>query len=158
MEQDEPCGAPTRTGTPCKWPRSQCPHAWHRGHGRAAKSPRPAPAYEPTPAGVAPPVPSAVLDARDLHGLGWWLVRETLGGNVDRGTASVVVSAMRILANLDAPPADTAALQQETELRARLMHGLPPRTDDEWALAGRLFTDEAVEEMRRWDEPGASGP
>ena len=32
------------------------------------------------------------------------------------------------------------------------MHGVPPRTPEEWGHAAELFDDEALAEFRRWDE------
>ena len=87
---------------------------------------------------------------RDLRGLGWWLIEETLAGRVTPPEASAVNRMMHTLLQLGpAPEAEDRALQ-EVALRGLLMHGVPPRTEDEWRRAAEVFDDEALAEFRRW--------
>jgi hypothetical protein len=58
---------------------------------------------------------------------------------------------MRVLAALGPGGADTEEALREVQLRGRLMHGRPPKDAAEWALAERLFTDDALAEFRRWE-------
>lgn len=141
-----------KKGGPCPWPVDRCPveaHArWRRGHREADPPARPAPlGPAPTP-GPEPPG----LQERDLRTLAWWLIAGILRGDADARQASVVVSLMRTLAALGpAGPGEEEALR-EVELRGRLMHGLPPRNEEEWARAGAAFTPDALAEFRRWAE------
>jgi len=61
---------------------------------------------------------------------------------------------VRTLAQLHAmgpaPMAEHYALKQ-VELRGRIMHGQPPRNEDEWELARAIFDDDAIAEFERWD-------
>ncbi|MXY36703.1 MAG: hypothetical protein F4061_01185 [Acidobacteria bacterium] len=87
---------------------------------------------------------------RDLRTLGWWLIEETLAGRVTPPEASAVNRMMHTLLQLGpTPEADELALQ-EVALRGLLMHGVPPRTEEEWRRAAEIFDDEALAEFRRW--------
>ncbi len=132
------CGAPTRGGAPCRFPAGQCPH---EAHARAREA-RPARTQSSSPVGA--------IRERDLRGLGWWLIEETLAGRVTPPEASAVNRMMHTLLQLGpAPEAEDRALQ-EVALRGLLMHGVPPRTEDEWRRAAEIFDDEALAEFRRW--------
>ena len=132
------CGAPTRAGAPCRFPSDQCPH---ESHARGRKAP---------PAGEPRPSPAGAIRERDLRTLGWWLIEETLAGRVTPPEASAVNRMMHTLLQLGpTPEADDLALQ-EVALRGLLMHGVPPRTADEWKRAAEIFDDEALAEFRRW--------
>ena len=133
------CGAPTRGGSACRFPADRCPH---EAHGRAREA---RPPHEPSPAGA--------IRERDLRGLGWWLIEETLAGRVTPPEASAVNRMMHTLLQLGpTPEADERALQ-EVALRGLLMHGVPPRSEDEWRRAAEIFDDEALAEFRRWAAP-----
>lgn len=135
---DDRCGAPTRGGAPCRFPAGQCPH---KAHARAREG-RPGRARSPSPVGA--------IRERDLRALGWWLIEETLAGRVTPPEASAVNRMMHTLLQLGpTPEADDLALQ-EVALRGLLMHGVPPRTEDEWRRAAEIFDDEALAEFRRW--------
>ncbi len=135
MSHDQ-CGAPTRGGSACRFPADRCPH---EAHGRAREA---RPRHERSPAGA--------IRERDLRGLGWWLIEETLAGRVTPPEASAVNRMMHTLLQLGpTPEADERALQ-EVALRGLLMHGVPPRSEDEWSRAAEIFDDEALAEFRRW--------
>ena len=132
------CGAPTRGGSPCRFPAGQCPH---EAHARAR---------EAQPNRERPASPVGPIRERDLRGLGWWLIEETLAGRVTPPEASAVNRMMHTLLQLGpTPEADERALQ-EVALRGLLMHGVPPRTEEEWRRATEIFDDEALAEFRRW--------
>lgn len=132
------CGAPTRGGAPCRFPTSQCPHEAHA----LTREVRGGPARASSPVGA--------IRERDLRALGWWLIEETLAGRVTPPEASAVNRMMHTLLQLGpTPEADDLALQ-EVALRGLLMHGVPPRTEDEWRRAAEIFDDEALAEFRRW--------
>ena len=141
------CGAPTRGGSACRFPAGRCPH---EGHARV-RDERPSKDAAPSPAGA--------IREHDLRALGWWLIEQVLAGRVTPPEASAVNRMMHTLLQLGpTPEADERALQ-EVALRGLLMHGVPPRTDDEWSRAAEVFDDEALEEFRRWAraEPGDAG-
>ena len=142
------CGAPTRGGSACRFPADRCPHDAH------------ARAREELPARERAPSSTGAIRARDLRALGWWLIEETLAGRITPSETSAVNRMMHTLLQLGpAPEADELALQ-EVALRGLLMHGVPPRTAEEWRRAAEIFDDEALGEFRRWasredaNEPG----
>lgn len=139
---DDPCGAPTRAGAACRYPADRCPH---ESHARAREA---RPRHERSPVGA--------IRARDLRALGWWLIEETLAGRVTPPEASAVNRMMHTLLQLGpAPEAEDRALQ-EVALRGLLMHGVPPRTEDEWRRAAEIFDEDALAEFRRWASPEGS--
>ena len=144
------CGAPTRGGSACRFLADRCPH---EAHARAR---------DERPTGARPSSPVGAIRERDLRALGWWLIEETLAGRVTPPETSAINRMMHTLLQLGpTPEADELALQ-EVALRGLLMHGVPPRTAEEWRRAGEVFDDEALAEFRRWasaedsgDQPGA---
>ncbi len=141
------CGAPTQGGTACRFPADRCPH---EGHARARETPsRQSPSRE---ASAAP------LRTRDLRALGWWLIEEALAGRITPPEVSAVNRMMHTILQLGpAPESDERALQ-EVALRGLLMHGVPPRTRDEWRRAAEIFDDEALAEFRRWPPLASAAP
>ena len=135
------CGAPTRGGSPCRFPADRCPHDSHaRAREQRPQGARGEPAASP----------AGAIRERDLRSLGWWLIEETLAGRVTPPEASAVNRMMHTLLQLGpAPEADERALQ-EVALRGLLMHGVPPRTPEEWRRAAEIFDEEALAEFRRW--------
>ena len=136
------CGAPTRGGSPCRFPIDRCPHGGHAAaRGEGAETPAPSPS------------PADAVRERDLRTLVWWLIEETLAGRITPPEASAVNRMMHTLLELGpGPEADEQALQ-EVALRGLLMHGVPPRTAEEWKRAAEVFDDAALAEFRRWDDP-----
>ena len=142
----EKCRVTTLAGRPCGWDVARCPVPAHRQQREefAAQGPTDA---GPEPAPVAPP---AEVEARDLVGLGWWLVERVISGATNTAEASVLASVMRVLAALGPGEMDRDAALREAQLRGLVMHGIPPRTAEEWELAESLFDDDALAELRRW--------
>jgi len=151
------CGAPTQQGGACRWPYRECQFAHHRAWRIAAGLPVPKELPRPdnplpghgreTPGATPPP---ELLRDRDLHGLAWWLAEAALRGSVESREAAVVASLIRVLAALGPPGLEEDELLLEVELRALIAHGIPPRTEGEWARAAALFDDAALAEIRRW--------
>jgi hypothetical protein len=100
---------------------------------------------------AAPRAIPAELVERDLRGLAWWVVGGVLSRDLAANEATVIASLLRVLAALGPAEASTAAALREVELRGRIMHGQPPRDAVEWELASSLFSDEALDEFRRWE-------
>jgi hypothetical protein len=146
----EKCGAPTKAGTPCRWGRDECRIAahrdWHLRGSRTRSGKGPSGATAPA---RARPIPAAI-GRGDIAGVAWWALEGVAGGSLESGTAMVMASLLRVLlaAGDTAPPDDDALL--EVELRGLLMHGLPPRNGEEWAVAEARFSAEAMDEVRRW--------
>ena len=142
------CGAPTSRGSPCRFPIDRCPHETHAASRAGGAS------HPPPP----PPPPTEAVRERDLRTLVWWLIEETLAGRITPPEASVVNRMMHTLLELGpTPEADEQALQ-EVALRGLLMHGVPPRTPEEWKRASQIFDDAALAEFRRWDTRAADRP
>ena len=139
---ESPCGAPTRGGTPCRFPADRCPHEHHaRARAPAGQGER-----------EQPGSPADAIHERDLRALGWWVIEETLAGRVTPPEASAVNRLMHTLQQLGpTPEADDLALQ-EVALRGLLMHGVPPHTPAEWRRAAEIFDEDALAEFRRWSQ------
>lgn len=139
-----------KKGGPCPWPLERCPveaHSkWRAGHREGDSAPDPGPVHAASPAAAAP----EGLRERDLRVLAWWLIAGVLSETVDTRQASVVAGLIRTLVALGPAGASEEEALREVELRGRLMHGLPPRDEDEWARAEAAFTPDALAEFRRW--------
>lgn len=96
-------------------------------------------------------VPEAVR-LRDVRGFAWWLAEELLQGiGAPWNNATPVTSVLRVLAAMGPEPMAEDEALAEVELRGLVMHGIPPRTPEEWARAEALFSPEALREIRRWE-------
>lgn len=148
------CGKPTLSGKPCGWHTGPCPHH--------APRPKPGPATAPAPVPPAGPADSAHRQVEpavplgeapeELRAFGWWVIRGLLGGAIDERKAAVLVSAARLVAGLEPDGDSLDEALAATVLRGRVMHGLPPQGQDQWAMAASLFTLEAMAELRRWEQ------
>lgn len=87
---------------------------------------------------------------RDLRELGWWLIEQVLEARIDQKDAAVVSTLIRTLATLGPSPLDDERALREVMLRGRLMHGLPPASEDEWRQAEEAFEPAAIAEFLRW--------
>ena len=74
-----------------------------------------------------------------------------LAGRLDTRQASVAAALLRLLHALGPDPISDEEAWKEVELRGRIMHGMPPRSPEEWERVALLYDDEALEEFRRWD-------
>lgn len=117
------CGATTQSGGSCGYRRGPCPYHPAAALAREAAQPRRGP-HLPGP-----------VEARDLRGLGWWLIGAVIDERVEERRASVVNSVMRTLAALGPEELGEEEALREVELRGLLMHGLEPRTPREWEQA-----------------------
>lgn len=109
-----------------------CPH-----HGSLALDARVA----------APPT----VDGRDLHAVSWWVLERLLHDEIDPRRASAMRAMVRTIAQLGPEERDRQEQLREAQLRGLVMHGIPPRTPEEWALAERVFDDDALAELHRWE-------
>lgn len=146
------CGARTKAGGACRWPRAECPVHQPASREEAAGDGLPV-AEREEPRQEA----SALPGGRDLRELGWWIIENTVSSGLTTQQASVVASVMRVLVALGPAPEDEETRLRAIELQAHLMHGFPPRSEEEWELAAQLYDDSALQEFGRWrplDVPG----
>jgi len=71
--------------------------------------------------------------------------------------ASAGATLLRAIHGLGEPPESQERSAAEAALMGMVMHGLPPRDAEEWALAGEVFTPDALAMMRTWDPAGEPG-
>jgi hypothetical protein len=148
----ERCGATTKTDGHCRYPAAECPYKSHRIEREAnARKSRDVSAQPPDdahrPAGLTPP---PAVDEHDLHGLGWWTIRNAITGDLETPRAAVVATVMRVLAGLGPEPMEEQEALRDVELLGVIMHGVPPRSAAEWERAHQLFDADAIEEFERW--------
>lgn len=143
------CGAPTQQGTACRWDSEKCRH--HQGWRDGPRADAGERTSDTTTASAElRPAPDAI-EKRDIHGLAWWALRGLTTTELDARTGSVIASLLRVvLAAGEAGLTDDEEARREVELRGLLMHGIPPRNDEEWERLEQSFSPEAVEEVRRW--------
>ena len=134
MPPTDLCGATTQSGGYCRNDAARCPQ------------------HSDTPA-----LPNADTQPHDLRALGWSLLDRLANGELDPRRAGVMASLMRVVAALGPEPEDEQELLREAQLRGLVMHGIPPRTPEEWQLAERVFDDEALREFHRWESLGRGG-
>jgi hypothetical protein len=96
--------------------------------------------------------PPRAVERHDLPELGWWLIARVLENNLDAKRTAVIATLMRVIAAFGQDVLPPEAALREAELRGRLMHGLPPRDEAEWALAEATFSASALETMRQFEE------
>jgi hypothetical protein len=90
---------------------------------------------------------------RDLPGVCWWLIeRATAQEDLDARWAGVTATLVRTLAGLPLDALSDEEKRDEAFLRGKILNGIPPETGDEWALAEAIFTDEALAELRSWNQ------
>ena len=135
---NEQCGAPTRQGRACRFPASRCRYETHARYREGRADPD------------RPRSPAEAIRQHDLRALGWWLIEEILGGRVTPPEASAVNRMMHTLLQLGPAPEEDERALQEVALRGLLMHGVPPRSEEEWRRAAEIFDEEALAEFRRW--------
>ncbi len=123
------CGAPNKTGGDCRFPEISCPH--HQGWQK-----------QPTLEGA--------ISGRDLHMLAWWMIQDVASETLEPKRASVINQAARLLILLGKEGEDEEEMLARIVLRGRLMQGLPPATPEQWELTEAMYTDDALEEIRRW--------
>ena len=93
---------------------------------------------------------------RDLHAVAWQLLEDLLEDDrVDAARrASAGATLIRVVEALGEPPVSRERAAAEIALRGMVMHGMPPRNAEEWALAEELFTPDALEMIRTWPPGG----
>ena len=156
----------TRSKTPCGYTLEQCPYGSHaldssdparhgsgRGSGRGERT-----VDEPQLLGPAPEQPVRALPeavaARDVRQLAWWTIGALIDGSLEARDVAALCTLIRTLHTLGPEPEEEEAILAEIELRGVVMNGFPPRNDEEWALAERVFDADALAEFHRWEATG----
>ena len=151
---DHRCGAITRAGGRCLNGRAErCPYHSdeERERGRASAS--------PCEQDVPRDPRRHAIGGRDLHAAGWLLLGDLLESeDLDPARrASAGATLLRAIHGLGEPPESQERSAAEAALMGMVMHGLPPRDAEKWALAGEVFTPDALAMMRTWDPAGEPG-
>jgi hypothetical protein len=147
------CGAITRKGGRCQNRRgAACPYHTDDERARAHAGD---PLDRDAPAAAAPAGRGNAIAGRDLHAVAWMLLEDLLEDDqVDAARrASAGATLIRVVEALGEPPVSREQAAAEIALRGMVMHGMPPRNAEEWALAEELFTPDAVAMFRTW-KPG----
>lgn len=105
------------------------------------------------PAQPARALPEAVA-ARSVRQLAWWTIGALIEGTLEARDVTALCTLIRTLHTLGPEPEDQQAILAEVELRGVVMNGFPPRNDEEWALAERVFDADAIAEFHRWEAVG----
>ena len=80
--------------------------------------------------------------------------RHLVDGALDARDVSAMSTLIRTLHALGPAPEDEDAVLAEIELRGVVMNGFPPRNEEEWALAAKVFDADAIREFHRWEAEG----
>lgn len=98
------------------------------------------------------------LDAADLHGLAWaWLGH--LSRNLRTEDSTRAAAWARIAERLGAGAQDNETALMQMAVYGGAIHGVPPRTAEQWEFAASVMDPQTVEEMRAWAalDPGEPG-
>jgi hypothetical protein len=126
-----PCHQPTNTGHDCRYPADRCPlHAPEL------------------------PVPSArqrdPKDDLNIRALAQNAIARVFDGAASPLQTSRLVRALRSFQTVEPDPWDREEALRGVELSGRLMHGMPPRDPEQWALAREMYDDDGMREFIRW--------
>ena len=135
------CGSPTPSGFSCGYPPNQCPL-----HIRDLTASDTAPAAEE-------PEPGEV-DTAMLAKFAASVVVRLSRGKLSPLDAMRALRALATFTKLPGPPEDEDEILAEVELRGVVMNGFPPRNEEEWQLARKVFDADAIEEFERWEREG----
>lgn len=91
-------------------------------------------------------VPVAELASR----LGALALERVAGLDFDPASVTRFLRSLDLFRRFPPPSEDEDVLLAEVELRGVVMNGFAPRDPEEWALARKVFDDDAIEEFTRW--------
>jgi len=94
-------------------------------------------------------IPEAIA-RRDVRKSVWWLTEQLVLGTISSSRALALSRLLHTAAQMGPDELDEEQILREIELRGILMHGIPPRDDEEWELAKTIFDDDAIAEFKRW--------
>lgn len=135
------CGSPTPSGFSCGYPPNQCPL-----HIRdfTASDAVPAP-DDPEPERV---------DSYALATFAAAVITRLCRGRITPLDATRALHALDTFTRLRVPETTKDEELAEVELRGVVMNGFPPRNDEEWELAKKVFDADAITEFHRWEAEG----
>lgn len=90
------------------------------------------------------------FEAKDLRAVGWLVLERLYIADISASEASAAGTVIRALTALGDDPGDEEEQLRIIELHGGLMNGIPPRDDEEWELAERVFGPQSAAEFRRW--------
>jgi hypothetical protein len=96
-------------------------------------------------------------DMREVLWCYWEGIRTALGYTAGSAMATVA----RALQSCGEDTTDLEDAIAVAVVNGRMVHGLPPRNDAEWAIADRIYEPSTVEELRGWeaaDQPAGQLP
>ena len=130
------CGSPTSVGHSCGYPPNACPL-----HVRVWQQPDPetAPGH---------------FDRNSLGPIAASVITRLSDGLLTPLDANRWLRAIATFVKLPVTDDDQERILREIELRGVVMNGFPPRDEEEWALAEKVFDAEAITEFHRWEETG----
>jgi hypothetical protein len=94
--------------------------------------------------------PPKALGEHSVRGTGWWLAEQLISDAITPTRANALARLLRALSQLGPEPLEEEAALRQVELRGRIMHGRPPRDEEEWELARQTFRLEAFLEVKDW--------
>ena len=131
------CNSPTSTGHSCGYPPNTCPlhiRAW--------------------PTNTSETHPSEKFDRKSLGPIAQSVVVKLTAGAITPLEAIRWLRAIHIFHDLPMSTEDEDDVLAEIELRGVVMNGFPPRNDEEWELAKKVFDADAITEFHRWEAAG----
>lgn len=94
----------------------------------------------------------AAVSERRLQDVCWgWVERAAAAPAEDARWGSVAITALRLIAGMPADALTSEDAADQAYLRGKIMNGIPPETGDEWELATRMFTPDALAELESWN-------
>ena len=135
------CNITTFSGKACAHPGDACPI--HTQLPDAAPAP-PAEDLEP----------KVTRTFKDPRLLGQIVVERVLDESASPIQAARLIRTLRALHSMGNTPEDEDAVLAEIELRGVVMNGFPPRNEEEWDLARKVFDADAITEFHRWEAEG----
>lgn len=131
------CNSQTATGHACGYPPNACPlhvRVW--------------------PATTAEAPPAEKFDRNTLAPLAAAVITRLTNGALTPLDANRWLRALSTFHKLPIAEEDEDDILAEIELRGVVMNGFPPRNEEEWALAEKVFDAEAIAEFHRWEATG----
>ncbi len=90
------------------------------------------------------------LPPKDIRGVARWVIERVARGDLAPAEAQAINTANRILTQLDPEGEEEELALRKAVVHGRALHGLPPETPEQWALAEQMFDAEGMAELRRW--------
>jgi hypothetical protein len=149
---DEKCGVPTQKGTPCNWPPARC--KFHSDSQRTAV--RQLLVMEQNDAGgearIEPdPAVEEIIGSRDLRTAAWHFLGQLLRGQPAAGSPAAAASLIRVLQVLGPSDAQDEETLFEGAVIGSVYQGIPPSTDEGWAVVEKHFPPAVLAEVKNWE-------